>query len=137
MKRFFAPLSRVAEWEPPIPRQHLYAIMMLAGFTVAFATVMPSPRELLVNNPIKVSPANLSDEATIPADLAGRKAFIDKYWMVPRKRYDAERFRSRLETVYGKERTSKIHYAEAYELSEYGYQPSPEEVKQLFPFLPG
>ena len=76
MKRFFAPLSRVAEWEPPIPRQHLYAIMMLAGFTVAFATVMPSPRDLLVNNPIKVNPANLSDEATIPADLAADTEFV-------------------------------------------------------------
>lgn len=73
----------------------------------------------------------------VPADLAGRKAFIDKYWMVPRKRYDAERFRSRVETVYGKERASQIHYAEAYELSEYGYQPNADEIKQLFPFLPG
>ena len=72
----------------------------------------------------------------VPADLAGRKAFIDKYWMVPRKRYDAERFRSRSETVYGEERASQIHYAEAYELSEYGYQPNADEVKQLFPFLP-
>lgn len=76
MKRFFAPLSRVAEWEPPIPRQHLYAIMMLAGFTIAFATVMPSPRELLVNNPIRVSPSSLSDEAVIPADLAADTEFV-------------------------------------------------------------
>ncbi len=76
MKRFIAPLSRVAEWEPPIPRQHLYAIMMLAGFTIAFATVMPSPRELLVNNPIKVNRANLSDEAAIPADLAADTEFV-------------------------------------------------------------
>lgn len=76
MKRFIAPLSRVAEWEPPIPRQHLYAIMMLAGFTIAFATVMPSPRELLVNNPIKVNQANLSDEAAIPADLAADTEFV-------------------------------------------------------------
>lgn len=76
MKRFIAPLSRVAEWEPPIPRQHLYAIMMLAGFTIAFATVMPSPRELLVNNPIKVNQANLSDDAAIPADLAADTEFV-------------------------------------------------------------
>ena len=76
MKRFIAPLSRVAEWEPPIPRQHLYAIMMLAGFTIAFATVMPSPRELLVNNPIKVNKANLSDEAAIPVDLAADTEFV-------------------------------------------------------------
>ena len=73
----------------------------------------------------------------VPPDLEGRKAFIEKHWMVPRKRYDAERFRSRLEAVYGKERGARTLYAEAYELSEYGYQPSAEEQKRLFPFLPG
>jgi len=73
----------------------------------------------------------------VPPDLEGRKAFIEKYWMVPRKRFDADRFRLRLEAVYGQGRGALVRYAEAYELSEYGYQPSAEEVKQLFPFLAG
>lgn len=70
----------------------------------------------------------------VPADLEGRKAFIEKYWMVPRKSYDAERFRTRLQEVYGKERGARVRYAEAYELSEYGYQPSQQELAVLFPF---
>jgi LmbE family N-acetylglucosaminyl deacetylase len=73
-------------------------------------------------------------EEPVPSDLEGRKAFIEKHWIVQRKTFDAERFRSRLEAAYGKERAGRVRYAEAYELSEYGYQPHPDEVGQLFPF---
>ena len=73
-------------------------------------------------------------EEPVPSDLEGRKAFIEKYWMGPRKTFDAERFRSRLAAVYGAERASRIRYVEPYELSEYGYQPSAQEVAFLFPF---
>ncbi len=71
----------------------------------------------------------------VPEGLEGRKAFIEEHWMAPRKRYDAERFRWRLEEVYGKERGARVRYAEAYELSEYGYQPSQKELAALFPFI--
>lgn len=71
-----------------------------------------------------------------PDDREGRKAFIMKHWMVPRKSYDAQRFRARLVEVYGEAEAERIRYAEAYELSEYGYQPTPEEQSWLFPFLP-
>lgn len=70
----------------------------------------------------------------VPSDLEGRKAFVEKHWIASRKTYDAERFRSRLEAVYGRELAGRVCYAEAYELSEYGYQPQPEEVAYLFPF---
>ena len=73
---------------------------------------------------------------SVPTTLEGRKAFIEKYWMVPRKKYDAERFRARLVEVYGESQAARISHIEAYELSEYGYQPSAKEVAQLFPFLP-
>jgi len=73
----------------------------------------------------------------VPSSLEGRKAFIEKHWMIPRKAYDAKRFHARLEAVYGKERARRIRYAEAYELSEYGYQPTADEVRQFFPFVPG
>ena len=63
MKRLLAPMSRIAEWEPPIPRQHLYAIVMLAGFSVASVTLLPSPDELLINNPVAVQPDDLSANA--------------------------------------------------------------------------
>ncbi len=76
-------------------------------------------------------------EHEIPSatDLPARKAFMEKYWLVPKKGFDAMRFRSRLEALYGKDEAAKIQYVEAFELSEYGYQPTPEELPNLFPFL--
>jgi len=71
----------------------------------------------------------------VPSTLEGRKAFIERHWMAPRKTYDAERFRARLAEVYGAQRAARVRYAEPYELSEYGYQPSAAEVNQLFPFM--
>lgn len=76
MKRFLAPMSRIAEWEPPIPRQHLYAILMLAGFSVASVTLLPSPNELLANNPITVQAEDLSTEANISGTQAADTEFL-------------------------------------------------------------
>jgi hypothetical protein len=36
---------------------------------------------------------------------------------------------------YGAERASQVEYAEAFEICEYGSQPSEEEIKRLFPML--
>ena len=46
----------------------------------------------------------------------------------------AARFRRELIERYGEERGSKVRYAEAFELCEYGKQPSPEMEKELFGF---
>jgi N-acetylglucosamine malate deacetylase 1 len=45
----------------------------------------------------------------------------------------ADRYRDRLIELYGAERARVVRYAEAFELSEYGRQPSIEELKRLFP----
>jgi N-acetylglucosamine malate deacetylase 1 len=45
----------------------------------------------------------------------------------------ANQYRNRLIELYGTEKGSKIKYAEAFELCQYGRQPSLEELKQLFP----
>ena len=74
------------------------------------------------------------DEVPPPEDVAARKAFITKYWMVPRKGYDAKRFRDGLAKRYGSEEAERIRFAEVLELSEYGYQPAQEELARLFPF---
>lgn len=71
----------------------------------------------------------------IPADLEGRKAFIEKHWVTPRKVFDAQRFREQLIAAYGAERGAAVQHAEAYECSEYGLQPTPEEAAWLFPFF--
>jgi hypothetical protein len=38
--------------------------------------------------------------------------------------------------LYGDEQGRQVKYAEAFETCEYGRQPSDEELRQLFPFLP-
>ena len=48
----------------------------------------------------------------------------------------ADRFRGKLVELYGEERGSKVKYAEAFEVCEYGSSLSPERSKNLFPFIP-
>ena len=48
----------------------------------------------------------------------------------------ADRFRTRLAEWYGPERAPGIRYAEAFEVCEYGRQPTKDEIRRLFPFLP-
>ena len=45
----------------------------------------------------------------------------------------ANKYRNRLIELYGKEKGTKIRYAEAFELCQYGRQPSLQELLQLFP----
>ena len=45
----------------------------------------------------------------------------------------ANKYRARLIELYGNEKGSKIKYAEAFEICQYGRQASIEELKQLFP----
>jgi LmbE family N-acetylglucosaminyl deacetylase len=45
----------------------------------------------------------------------------------------AERYRDRLIELYGEEEGRAIRYAEAFELNQYGRQPTVEELKRLFP----
>jgi LmbE family N-acetylglucosaminyl deacetylase len=77
------------------------------------------------------------DEGLIPADPEGQKA----RWASLRKRFEdrsrgiADRFRSRLEEMYGKERGDAFRYAEAFEICEYGRRPDAAEIKALFPFF--
>lgn len=49
---------------------------------------------------------------------------------------EANTFREALVTWYGDEEGSKVKYAEAFEICEYGRQPSRNEILELFPFPP-
>lgn len=49
---------------------------------------------------------------------------------------EANRFRNSLVRWYGEERANEIKYAEAFEICEYGRQPSESEIRELFPFFP-
>ena len=52
-----------------------------------------------------------------------------------RKRTITPPVRKALIKWYGEEKGNKITDAEAFEICEYGYQPSEDEIKQLFPML--
>ena len=48
----------------------------------------------------------------------------------------ADQFRDRLIELYGPEVGRSVKYAEAFEICEYGRQPTAEELRQIFPFAP-
>jgi LmbE family N-acetylglucosaminyl deacetylase len=47
----------------------------------------------------------------------------------------AGKYRGKLTELYGEEKGKKVQYAEAFEVCEYGHQPSAEELKKFFPFF--
>jgi LmbE family N-acetylglucosaminyl deacetylase len=75
-------------------------------------------------------------EGLYPTDPAGKQKRRDEVRRDLAKRYagHAESYRDALVKSYGAERGRKVKYAQAYEVCEYGRQPSREELKKLFPF---
>lgn len=67
----------------------------------------------------------------IPEDEKGRLEWLKVF----RKRAITPAVREALVKWYGKEKGNKITDAEAFEICEYGYQPSEAEIRQLFPML--
>jgi N-acetylglucosamine malate deacetylase 1 len=63
-----------------------------------------------------------------------RKAWLREQW-VGRQGSEAERHRGALEKWYGVERSRNVKFVEAFEICEYGRQPSEAEVRVLFPFF--
>ena len=47
----------------------------------------------------------------------------------------ADQYRDRLVSLYGAERGKKVQYAEAFQLGQYGRQPSIDDLKRMFPTL--
>ncbi len=70
----------------------------------------------------------------VPKDEEGRKAFIAEMFQ-RRDAAVADKYRDLLISLYGEERGRVIKHAEAFEVSEYGSQPSMEQLKKLFPFF--
>ncbi len=66
------------------------------------------------------------------SDKAGRIAFVKKNWM-RRQGAEAKKYRDDLIQIYGKEIGSKIKYAEAFELCEYGKRATRKDLIKLFP----
>jgi LmbE family N-acetylglucosaminyl deacetylase len=68
----------------------------------------------------------------VPQDDGARQAYLLDQ-VKQRSAAVADKYRERLIALYGQERGSKVHYAEAFELSQYGRQAPVEELKGLFP----
>ncbi|HEV8001891.1 MAG TPA: PIG-L family deacetylase, partial [Planctomycetaceae bacterium] len=49
----------------------------------------------------------------------------------------ADKYREQLAVWYGKQTAGKLKYAEAFEICEYGKQPTKDELRKLFPFFGG
>lgn len=68
------------------------------------------------------------------SDLAARKKWLKDRWS-QRQAREADRFRDALVRLYGDERGKAVRFAEAFEICEYGRQPSAAEIRELFPFF--
>jgi LmbE family N-acetylglucosaminyl deacetylase len=71
---------------------------------------------------------------TAEAKTARQKSVLDGF----RRRFagTADRFRESLAAWHGPEKAKEIGFAEAFEICEYGRQPSKAELRELFPFFP-
>ncbi len=63
-----------------------------------------------------------------------RRAWLRERWD-KRSKAEAEKFRDTLARWYGSEKAQQVTYAEAFEICEYGRQPTDAEVRELFPFF--
>jgi len=67
----------------------------------------------------------------VPKDPAERKKWLATY----RSKSVPPEWREALQKRYGGDATQIVH-AEAFEITEYGRQPSEDEIRRLFPFFP-
>jgi len=77
--------------------------------------------------------AGLLDD--VPENPEKRLAWLKKAWSPHFKAFTRDA-RKGLSKWYGKEKAAKIRFAEMFEVSEYGHQPSKQDLQALFPFLP-
>lgn len=77
------------------------------------------------------------NESMIPKNEAERAAAHRRVRDSFRRRFEAtaNKYRDKLIELYGQEQGSKVKCAEAFEVCEYGRQPTAAELKQLFPFF--
>jgi len=77
------------------------------------------------------------NESMVPKNEAERAAAYRRVRERFRRRFEstANQYRAKLIEAYGEEKGKKVRCAEAFEVCEYGRQPSAAELKQLFPFF--
>jgi hypothetical protein len=70
----------------------------------------------------------------VPKDPSERKKWLATTPMGARKLQPE--WREALEKRYGPQAAARVQHAEAFEITEYGRQPSEDEIRRLFPFFP-
>lgn len=75
--------------------------------------------------------SNAGDMSDVPTDPAARIEWLKEQRI---KEVSPEQ-REGLEKWYGKDKAKKVKYAESFEITEYGSQPTEEEIRRLFPML--
>jgi LmbE family N-acetylglucosaminyl deacetylase len=80
----------------------------------------------------------LGNAKMVPANDAERKTRADQVRNGFKNRFAsiADRCRDKLIELYGPDAGKAVRYAEAFEICEYGRQPTKDELRKLFPFLP-
>jgi LmbE family N-acetylglucosaminyl deacetylase len=68
----------------------------------------------------------------VPLEETARKAWLKKRWS-PALQLAVVPSRERLTEIYGKDRASKAQFVEAFEVCEFGREPTPAELSALFP----
>jgi LmbE family N-acetylglucosaminyl deacetylase len=69
------------------------------------------------------------------SDPVARRQWLRDRWD-RRQADEARQYREGLVKWYGAERAAGVRYAEAFEVCEFGRQPTDAEIRRLFPFLP-
>lgn len=74
----------------------------------------------------------------IPKNAAEKEKCVQRVRRQFKQRFAAiaDRCREKLIELYGKEAGREVQYAEAFEICEYGRQPSREDLRRYFPFPP-
>jgi LmbE family N-acetylglucosaminyl deacetylase len=78
--------------------------------------------------------AEQTDAAPPESQPELRSQWLREKW-INRQSGEADRYRNELIRWYGEEHANQVKYAEAFEICEYGRQPSESEIRELFPFL--
>lgn len=90
---------------------------------------------LVMESQIHEGGAN-GDASLYPSDPAARKKRQDEVRKSLARRYAnaADTYRDALIAFYGEQRGKQVRYAQAFEICEYGRQPSRDELRKLLPF---
>lgn len=72
-------------------------------------------------------------DKSVPLDPAERKVWLRKTWEKENKMSALQK--AGLEKWYGKEKAATFQFAESFEITEYGLQPTEADIRRLFPML--